>query len=125
MSDRPSRFARPELTEETPITLQEACDLYFRGIITEVSLRAEHARGMLTIFRVGRQDFTTLRFVREMQERKCRANPEAPAARSPSAAEREAACAALRATIQRMKNSAPRIRPRKIKLQPRSTQSSE
>ncbi|WP_050385327.1 hypothetical protein [Bradyrhizobium pachyrhizi] len=109
MSCGPSRFVRPELTDETPITLREACDLYFRGIITEVSLRAEHARGMLTIFRVGRQDFTTLRFVREMQDRKCREqNPKICAPASPSAADAEAARAAARATFKRLKTSLSR-----------------
>ncbi len=53
-------------TDDTPITLKEACELAFRGIVTEASLRAEHSRGMLEIFRIGRQDFTTLRAIREM-----------------------------------------------------------
>jgi hypothetical protein len=119
MSERPSRFIRPELNDDTPITLQEACDLYFRGIITPAALRAEHGRGMLTIFRVGRQDFTTLRFVRTMQENKCRAQDPAPASgstrpakRTPSSTgESQSALDAARASFKRRKISLRRRDP--------------
>jgi hypothetical protein len=119
MSERPSRFIRPELNDDTPITLQEACDLCFRGIITPAALRAEHGRGMLTIFRVGRQDFTTLRFVRTMQENKCRAQDQAlasgstrPAKRTPSStAENQSALEAAKASFKRLKASARRRDP--------------
>src|SRR6266403_675170 len=85
---RPVSRATELIDEDAPITLPEACDLEFRGKITEASLRAEHARGMLQIFRVGRQDFTTLRFVREMRENKCRAPNQAPASGSIKIAKR-------------------------------------
>ncbi|WP_426418179.1 hypothetical protein [Bradyrhizobium genosp. A] len=117
MTGRPSRFVRPELTDDTPITLEEACELYFRGIITAASLRAEHARGMLTIFRVGRQDFTTLRFVREMQERKCQLQNAASgstksAERGPSStAEIESALVAARASFKALRASSRRRNP--------------
>lgn len=118
MIGRPSRFVRPELTDDTPITLEEACELYFRGIITANSLRAEHSRGMLTIFRVGRQDFTTLRFVREMQERKCSGQMRPDAAGSVhSAAQIEASQLALRASLKALRTSSRTV---KRKLTPPS-----
>jgi len=39
---------------DDPITLEEACDLAFRGTITIASLRAEANRGNLDVFKVGR-----------------------------------------------------------------------
>lgn len=53
--------------EDDPVTLQEACELVFRGTISVASLRAEAGRGNLDIMRIGRRDFTTIRAVREMQ----------------------------------------------------------
>jgi hypothetical protein len=53
--------------DDDPVTLQEACEIVFRGTISVASLRAEAGRGNLDIFRVGRRDFTTIRAVREMQ----------------------------------------------------------
>src|ERR1700759_4309264 len=61
--------------EDDPITLQEACDIVFRGAIKVSTLRLEADRGNVEIFKVGRRQFTTLRSVREMRE-KCRANPK-------------------------------------------------
>jgi hypothetical protein len=55
--------------ENDPVTLKEACAIVFRGTITPSTLRAEAARGRLAIRRIGRQDFVTLRDVREMIDR--------------------------------------------------------
>jgi len=63
---------------DDPITLQEACDLAFRGNITIASLRVEARRGNLEVFRVGRRDFTTLNAIRDMRK-KCRGDHKAPA----------------------------------------------
>lgn len=63
---------------DDPITLQEACDLAFRGNITVSSLRVEARRGNLEVFRVGRRDFTTLNAIREMRK-KCQGARKAPA----------------------------------------------
>lgn len=57
---------KPEVCEDDPITLQEACDLVFRGAITPWSLRAEAGRGNLKLIKVGRRQFTTLADVRRM-----------------------------------------------------------
>lgn len=62
--------------DDDPVTLQEAVDIVYRGTIKVSTLRLEADRGNLEIFKVGRRQFTTLRSVREMQE-KCRAKPKA------------------------------------------------
>lgn len=97
-------------TDDTPITLKEACELAFRGIVTEASLRAEHSRGMLEIFRIGRQDFTTLRAIREMIDKKSRAQGRdagtSIARPTPSSkAENQSALAAAKASFKRRKAS--------------------
>ncbi len=74
--------------DDSPITLAEACEKIFAGKIKAATLRAEAERGYLTIFRIGRRDFTTPAFVREMVRKKCsaaaasRADPTAAACRS-------------------------------------------
>jgi hypothetical protein len=60
-----------DIADDDPITLAEACDIVFRGVITEASLRAEERRGNLETFKIGRAIFTTRRDIREM-EKKCR-----------------------------------------------------
>lgn len=62
--------------EDAPLTLKEACELVFRNTVRPATLRAEAGRNRLTIFRIGKRDFTTLRNVREMI---CRAEQKAPA----------------------------------------------
>ena len=57
--------------EDDPVTLQEACDIVFRGAVKVSTLRLEATRGHLEIFKVGRRQFTTLRSVRGMMD-KCR-----------------------------------------------------
>src|SRR5262245_50876368 len=55
---------------DDPITLKEACQIAFRNRVKIATLRAEAARGNLITFRIGNKDFTTLRHIREMNERK-------------------------------------------------------
>jgi hypothetical protein len=57
--------------ENDPITLAEACSGFFGGKITVATLRAERDRGTLTVFRIGKRDFTTIMHLREMMQR-CR-----------------------------------------------------
>jgi hypothetical protein len=64
------------LTEDDPITLQEACEEMFHGTIKPGSLRSEADRGNLRIFRVGRRLYTTRAYVREMIDR-CHVAPRA------------------------------------------------
>lgn len=98
--------------EDDPITLVEACEIAFRNRIRPATLRAEAARGRLTIFRIGRRDFTTLKSVRDLQ---CRAENQARASTSihnedsglSETARISSARAALSQTIARLKNSSP------------------
>jgi hypothetical protein len=73
--------------EDDPVTLQEACDIVFRGKIGPATLRVEASKGRLALRRIGRQDFVTLRDVREMVE-KCRAEKPRPGSTSTRRARR-------------------------------------
>src|SRR5690606_34313741 len=68
------------ITDDTALTLNEACRIYFRDAIKPASLRAEARRGNLTLLRIGKKDFVTPAAIREMKER-CQvvASPSAPA----------------------------------------------
>ena|SRR5215472_13647061 len=57
------------MSDDEPITLAEACELYPRSRLTKSTLRAEAARGRLTIFRMGKRDYTTVAFMRDMVRR--------------------------------------------------------
>lgn len=59
------------LSDDTLLTLKDACEIFFAGRITVASLKAEHARGNLDISKIGRTYFTTLAKLKEM-ELKCR-----------------------------------------------------
>ena len=106
-----------ELNEDDLFTLEEAASIAFRGKITAASLRAERDRKTLETFRVGRQDFTTLRFIREMRERKCHGLSQPLASGSTpkdklgrlSTGVNPSARAAARATFKGLKNSSKRI----------------
>jgi hypothetical protein len=64
------------MSDDDLITLPQACESFFAGKIKVATLRAEAARGRLTLFRIGRRDFTTRRDLRRMVE-KCRVEREA------------------------------------------------
>ena len=57
------------MSEDEPITLAEACQLSPRSRLTRSTLRAEAGRGRLTIFRIGKRDYTTVAFMRDMVRR--------------------------------------------------------
>jgi len=58
------------MSDDDPITLEEAIKLFPRARLTKSTLRAERDRGHLDIFRLGRRDHTTPKSMREMV-RKC------------------------------------------------------
>jgi hypothetical protein len=64
-----------EIEPDDPITLKDACRIAFHDKIKVASLRAEAERGHLTTFRIGKRDFTTLRNVKQMIERKRKCPP--------------------------------------------------
>lgn len=72
-----TKMINPHPGDDDPVTLQEACDLVYRGAIKVSTLKLEAGRGNVDIFRVGRRWFTTLRSVREMRDR-CQGKRRAP-----------------------------------------------
>jgi hypothetical protein len=74
-----------DMTDDDPITLDDACAM-FGGKIRKATLRAEADRGNLTIFRIGRRDFTTRSLVQEMIH-KCRVRSHRPGSPSTENAE--------------------------------------
>lgn len=64
--------------DDEPVTLAEACKLFFSGRLKPSALRTEAAKGNLEIFQIARKDFVTKRAVEEMMQR-CRKSPNLPA----------------------------------------------
>ncbi|RUU29702.1 hypothetical protein EOC94_12590 [Mesorhizobium sp. M6A.T.Ce.TU.016.01.1.1] len=64
--------------DDTPMRLQEACDLFFGGRVTPKGLRAEARKGNLTIEQIANKDFVTPSAIREMRL-KCRVEKARPA----------------------------------------------
>jgi hypothetical protein len=60
-----------EIGDDEPVTLAEACRLFFGGRISPSALRTEAAKGRLVITQIARKDFVTRRAIEEMKER-CR-----------------------------------------------------
>ena len=56
------------MDDDAPLTLQEACDLIFRGNISPATLRSEARRGRLVIERIGNKDFVTPTAIKEMRK---------------------------------------------------------
>ncbi|MDC9822964.1 hypothetical protein PRN20_04410 [Devosia sp. ZB163] len=71
-----------DLEDDTPITLKEACEVFFRNTLTPDSLRAERARGNLPIMRIGKRDFVTPAGIRGMMSKKCLSEGNQPASTS-------------------------------------------
>ncbi len=97
--------------DDRPITLNEACSI-FRGSLTPATLRAEHDRGRLVIFKIGRRYYTTRNDV-ELMVSKCRESQEGRGSistksveRGPSATDRaQSARAALSASVLQLRKS--------------------
>jgi len=58
-----------DIAPDDLMTLQEACNRVFDGAFKVSTLRAEHQRGRLTIYKIGRRHFTTLRDLQEMKKK--------------------------------------------------------
>lgn len=106
-------MARADLLDEDPITLTEASKVVLRGIISVSALRAEIRRGNLAVERIGKNLYTTPAAIREMRS-KCRVMPnhqdytsektEAKASGSSATAEKTSELAALKASVNALKN---------------------
>ena len=62
-----------DIGDDDPVTLDDACELFFRGRLTKSSLRTEARRGNLELIRIANKDFVTHNGVKRMIE-KCRKN---------------------------------------------------
>jgi hypothetical protein len=65
------------LDDDEPISLAEACNLFFRGRLTKSSLRTEARKGNLEIIQIANKDFVTKNGIKRMIE-KCRKNADQP-----------------------------------------------
>ncbi len=60
-----------DIGDDEPVTLAEACRLFFGGRLSPSALRTEAAKGNLAIMQIARKDFVTRRAIEEMKQR-CR-----------------------------------------------------
>jgi hypothetical protein len=60
-----------EIGDDEPITLAEACRVFFRGQLTKSSLRTEARKGNLEIIQIANKDFVTRNGIKRMID-KCR-----------------------------------------------------
>jgi hypothetical protein len=107
---------RPDtIPEDDPVTLKEACEIVFRNTVGPGTLLAAAARGQITISRIGRRNFTTLREARSLLA-SCRVESNRlaytstrPAGNGLSETDQvSSAQAALKATLGRLKSNSPR-----------------
>jgi len=104
------------MTDDEPITLEDACALYPKARLKVSTLRAEAARGRLDIFRLGRRDYTTPAAMRQMV-RKCQDAARPHASTSIQGEDNglsetdqiSSAQAALNQTVAALKADLPRI----------------
>lgn len=97
-----------ELPPDQPLSLKAVCEIVFGNSISPATLKAEHRRGNLDLFKIGRAYFTTRRHVEAMIE-KCRlvSFPSGPGNASAEnlteVARRRASLAALKLIVERLK----------------------
>jgi hypothetical protein len=102
------------LDDDEPISLAEACNLFFRGRLTKSSLRTEARKGNLEIIQIANKDFVTKNGIKRMIE-KCRKNADQPDYGSDRTAEHgssrtepsASAQNALRVRLQQRKQPSP------------------
>lgn len=66
------------LADDEPITLKEACEIYFKGRVGVPALLAESRSGKLETWKVGRTRLTNLAKIKAMEEKKCLEQVPAP-----------------------------------------------
>jgi hypothetical protein len=104
-----------QMTDDEPMTLDDACREFPQARLTPYTLRAEAGRGRLDIFRLGRRDYTTRASMREMV-RKCQDAARLRASTSTESATSglsetdrvSSAQAALSQTVAALKSGSPR-----------------
>lgn len=97
----------PTLTEDDPITLREACKLFPLAQLTVSTLRAEARRDRLTIFSIGKRDYTTMRAMREMVSKCQQTDRRKPISttRKNESTEHASALAAAHETVRMLKSA--------------------
>jgi hypothetical protein len=115
-----------DITDETELTLAEACRIFFRDKIKPASLRAEAKRGDLAIIRVGRHDFVTPAAIRDMRAKKsCQESVNRPGStsertRAPGSSvtdRSQSAQAAVQTTAEALKRLSPNTLQKNSRLQ--------
>lgn len=116
------------MKEDDPITLEEACKVVFRGMVSPRTLREQARVGNLAVEKIGGRLFTTLSDIGAMRE-KCRVNrkdrasgsenkPESKPGTSKMEAENASQLAALKTITQGLKNGSRNTYPKSTKPQP-------
>lgn len=113
-----SRVTATDPGPDDLMTLKEACSRVFDGAFKVSTLRAEHQRGRLTIYKIGRRHFTTLRDLQEMKKKCLVAQKERASisTRNANSGQSEterlsSALVALNQTTQALKGSSPNTSP--------------
>ena len=78
---RPLR-SRDELNPDDPITLKDACAIFFHDAITPKSLRTERDKGNLVTEKIAGREFVTPAAIAAMRER-CQTGPKKAASPEP------------------------------------------
>jgi hypothetical protein len=94
-----------DIADDDPITLREACKLFPLAHLTVSTLRAEADRDRLTIFPIGRRDYTTLRSMREMVQLCRQADKRRKPIGKNDSSERASALAAANQTVRMLKSA--------------------
>jgi hypothetical protein len=110
------------MTDDEPITLAKACELFPHAKLTVSTLRAEAARGRLSIFRIGRRDYTTLMAMKRMVQLchvEARGRDSTCTVKHTNGlletAQVSTAQAALKQSVIALKQGLPRISPKSIR----------
>jgi len=98
VSKPPETAQAPDIGDDDPVTLAEACRLFFGGRLSPSALRTEAAKGNLVIMQIARKDFVTRKAIRAMMQACTRpaAKPEPAQPARPMTAQE-----ALRLRLQR------------------------
>lgn len=100
-----------DIGEDEPVTLREACRLFFGGRLSPSALRTEAAKGNLEIIQIARKDFVTKRAIEDMKRactRRPTAAPTSAPANSTARPDTSLALAAALATVNALKKRSPK-----------------
>lgn len=90
------------IADDEPVTLAEACRLFFGGRLSPSALRTEAAKGNLEIIQIARKDFVTKRAIEDMK-RACTKRVSTPLPAKTARPDTSVALAAALATVNALK----------------------